>query len=55
MLDAFDAALSVLPSAHRVGVVEFHDRNVDPSVLSPLTTDRASIRSKNREFREQRL
>ncbi len=50
MLDAFDAALSVLPSAHRVGVVEFHDRNVDPSVLSPLTTDRASIRSNIARF-----
>ncbi len=50
MLEAFDAALAVLPSAHRVGVVEFHDRNIDPSVLSPLTTDRASIRSSVAEF-----
>ena len=50
MLEAFDAALSVLPSAHRVGVVEFHDRNVDPSVLSTLTTDRASIRSSVARF-----
>ena len=50
MLEAFDAALSVLPSAHRVGVVEFHDRNVEPSVLSPLTTDRASIRSSVARF-----
>ena len=50
MLEAFDAALSVLPSAHRVGVVEFHDRNVDPSVLSTLTTDRAAIRSSVARF-----
>ena len=50
MLDAFNAALAVLPSAHRIGVVEFHDRNVEPSVLSPLTTDRNSIRSSVARF-----
>ena len=44
MLDAFFKALGDLPAAHRVGVVEFHDRNVDPSVISGLTTDRAAIR-----------
>ena len=43
MLRAFEAALAVLPSAHRVGVVEFHDRNVSPSVLSRLTTNRQAI------------
>ena len=45
MLRAFEASLSVLPSAHRVGVVEFHDRNVRPGVLSPLTTDRQAVLS----------
>ena len=50
MLDAFDSALAVLPSAHRVGVVEFHDRNVEPGVLSKLTTDRQSIRDSVAEF-----
>ena len=45
MLEAFDAALAVLPSAHRIGVVEFHDRNVPPSVLASLTTDRAALRA----------
>ena len=50
MLDAFSAALSVLPSAHRVGVVEFHDRNVEPSVLSGLSTDRQAIISKVQRF-----
>ena len=50
MLDAFNAAVAVLPSAHRIGVVEFHDRNVEPSVLSPLTTDRNSIRSSVARF-----
>ena len=40
---AFEAALAVLPSAHRIGVVEFHDRNVRPSVLSHLTTNRQAI------------
>ena len=43
MLGAFEAALAVLPSAHRIGVVEFHDRNVRPSVLSNLTTNRQAI------------
>ena len=50
MLEAFYAALAVLQSAHRVGVVEFHDRNIDPSVLSPLTTNHALIRSRVAEF-----
>ena len=42
-LDAFQAAVESLPGAHRVGVVEFHDRNVEPSILSSLTTDRAAL------------
>ena len=50
MLEAFYAALAVLQSAYRVGVVEFHDRNIDPSVLSPLTTNHALIRSRVAEF-----
>ena len=50
MLSAFDAALAVLPSAHRVGVVEFHDRNADPSVLAELTTDRRAIRDSVNRF-----
>ena len=51
MLGAFEASFAVLPSAHRVGVVEFHDRNVRPSVLSPLTTDRQATLSSVRDFR----
>ena len=50
MLQAFEASLAVLPGAHRVGVVEFHDRNVTPSVLSPLTTDRQAIRRSVADF-----
>ena len=50
MLAAFAVALSSLPEAHRVGVVEFHDRNVDPSVLSPLTTNRDAIGNAVRVF-----
>ena len=46
MIEAFESALHVLPSAHRIGVVEFHDRNADPSVLSELTTDRGAIRQR---------
>ena len=40
MLDAFELAVTSLPGAHRIGVVEFHDRNVDPGILSSLTTNR---------------
>ena len=43
MLEAFETALTGLPGAHRAGVVEFHDRNVEPGVLSQLTTDRDFI------------
>ena len=43
MLRAFEASLAVLPGAHRVGAVEFHDRNVRPSVISPLTTNRQDV------------
>ena len=50
MLGAFDSALAVLPAAHRVGVVEFHDRNTDPKVLYGLTTDRSAIRESVKRF-----
>ena len=55
MLDAFEASLAVLPSAHRVGVVEFHDRNVSPSVLSPLTTNRQAVLGAARRFLSSRF
>ena len=50
MLGAFYSALAVLPAAHRVGVVEFHDRNAEPSVLSEITTDRQSVRESVERF-----
>ena len=50
MIEAFESGLAVLPGAHRIGAVEFHDRNVDPRVLSALTTDRAFITDRVREF-----
>ena len=43
MLEAFEESARSLPAAHRVGVVEFHDRNVEPAVLSELTTDRDAM------------
>ena len=52
MLDAFGASLGVLPGAHRIGVIEFHDRNLEPEVLSALTTNRQAIRDKISEFSE---
>ena len=50
MLEAFSAGLGVLPGAHRTGVVEFHDRNVEPGVLSALTTNRQAIRDSISQF-----
>ena len=50
MLEAFNAGLSALPGAHRIGVVEFHDRNVEPGVLSALTTNRQAIRDRTSQF-----
>ena len=43
MLDAFEETVISMPEAHRIGVVEFHDRNVELAVLSDLTTDRDAI------------
>ena len=43
MLDALERVVNTLPEPHRIGVVEFHDRSVEPSVVSELTTDRSDI------------
>ena len=43
MTSAFRSAATATPGAHRIGVVEFHDRNADPAVLSELTTDRDTL------------
>ena len=45
MIEALFRAIDRLPENHRIGVVEFHDRNVEPGVLSRLTTDRKAIRT----------
>ncbi len=50
MMAAFESAVVALPGAHRIGVVEFHDRNVEPSVLSALTIDRESVIASVRQF-----
>ena len=50
MLSAFESAVLSLPGAHRIGVVEFHDRNVEPSVLSRPTIDRSSVLASVRRF-----
>ena len=36
--------------AHRIGVVEFHDRNAEPEVLSVLTTNRQAILERTSRF-----
>ena len=43
MADAFRSGATALPGPHRIGVVEFHDRNADPVVVSTLTTDRDTL------------
>ena len=50
MLSAFESAVLSLPGAHRIGVVEFHDRNVEPSVLSRPTIDRSAVLASVRRF-----
>ena len=50
MLSAFESAVSSLPGAHRIGVVEFHDRNAEPSVLSRPTIDRSAVLASVRRF-----
>ena len=50
MLEAVSSGLDLIPNAHRIGVVEFHDRNADPGVLSVLTTDRQAIHNSIADF-----
>ena len=52
MMGAFESAVRALPGSHRIGVVEFHDRNVEPGVLSPLTTDVDSVLASVRQFEQ---
>ena len=43
MLRGFESAVNSLPGSHRIGAVEFHDRNFDPTMLSEPTTDREAV------------
>lgn len=52
MLDAFEKALQNLQTADRVGVVEFHDRSVEPAIISEITTDLDAVVSRVRAFAE---
>ena len=52
MIGAFESAVLALPGSHRIGVIEFHDRNVEPRVLSELTTDRDSVLANVRRFEQ---
>ena len=55
MLDAFNRTVDLLPGAHRIGVVEFHDRGVEPRIVSRLTTDRAVVLREVAEFAESQF
>jgi Mg-chelatase subunit ChlD len=48
--DALRATVAMLPSANRVGAVEFHDRNSNPTVLSLPTTKWISVLDAVDEF-----
>ena len=50
MRRALANALDRLPAAHRVGVVAFHDRSVEPVILAFPTTDRESVRAEVARF-----
>ncbi|MDA1035369.1 MAG: VWA domain-containing protein, partial [Chloroflexi bacterium] len=50
ILDAFEGTIDDLPGAHRIGVVEFHDRSFRPSVLADLTSDRDTVLRQVEEF-----
>lgn len=50
IFDALETAIEDLPRAHRIGVVEFHDRSFVPSVLANLTSDRDSLLNEVSEF-----
>ncbi|MBI4339364.1 MAG: VWA domain-containing protein, partial [Chloroflexi bacterium] len=50
MIEAFDHALARIPTTHRVGVVELHDRNEAPRTLFPLTLDRSALLSTVQDF-----
>ena len=50
MMDAFEAAVAAMSPGHKIGVVEFHDRTTEPSVLSSLTADREAAIASVREF-----
>ena len=52
MLAAFDQTVNSLPIAHRIGAVEFHDRNAEPGILTELTTDRDAILEAVNSFAE---
>ena len=43
MLDAFEVSVLPLGGAHLLGAVEFHDRNMEPAVLSELSADRQAL------------
>lgn len=52
MVEAFNGSLKNIPKAHRIGVVEFHDKNMEPQVLAQLTDDREEIKESVEDFRK---
>ena len=55
MVGAFERAVGALPGAHRIGVVEFHDRSVEPGILSEITTDRDAVLESVAQFVESQF
>lgn len=50
MVDTFIESMDRVSVAHRIGLVEFHDRNFPPFVLSELTLDREALKKKAGDF-----
>ena len=42
-VESLEQVVNDLPDGVRIGIVEFHDRNSEPAVLSELTTDREAV------------
>ncbi|MBI2934829.1 MAG: hypothetical protein HYY29_04585, partial [Chloroflexi bacterium] len=53
MIEGAKAVVERLGEAHRIAVVEYHDRNQEPAVLQGLTTYKPSLSAAIDEFQEQ--
>lgn len=50
MIDGAKAAIHKLAEAHRIGLVEYHDRNSEPGILQPLIADKTALDNALNDF-----